>query len=253
MVGSFKTLAPDSTIHLMTPYPQPISPQVQQAYYNASVFFDDGRLSPFPSTVEAALFIYDNQGVAGATINEILQEIFFVDLAAPVVLGPPAPAPPPPILTAEGDFYPHTPGQGNFGFDLDFDLEAGILDADVVLHITIDVKPGNADNIVNMKNDSGVVAVSIPTTEKFDAIVELDPDTVVAVLIGTDGEVINEVAPERFVIGNNEVTYKFSVRALVDGPNAPLTTTTTILTLRGETFDGMGVQGSDSVTIVPKK
>jgi hypothetical protein len=226
---------------------------VQQAYFNASPFFDGGGLSQFPSTVEVALFIFDNQGLAGASINEILQEIFFVDLAAPVVLGPPAPAPPPPILTAEGDFYPHTPGEGQFGFDLDFDLEAGVLDADVVLHIIIDVKPGNADNIVNLKSDSGVVAVSIPTTDSFDAIVELDPDTVVAVLIGTDGEVINEVTPDRFVIGNNEVTYKFSVRDLVDGPNAPLTTTTTILTLRGETFDGMGVQGSDSVTIVPKK
>ncbi|HKS15873.1 MAG TPA: hypothetical protein VJU16_01020, partial [Planctomycetota bacterium] len=69
MVGCFKTLAPDSTIHMMTPYQQGISTQVQHAFFNASPFFEGG-LSPFPSTVEVALFIYDRQGDAGATINE---------------------------------------------------------------------------------------------------------------------------------------------------------------------------------------
>src|SRR5262245_21837196 len=91
IVGSFKRLEPDSTVHLMTPYPQPISAKVQQAYYNASPLFDIGGLSEFPTTVQVALFIYDNQGTAGASINDILQEIFFVDLTAPVTLDAPGP------------------------------------------------------------------------------------------------------------------------------------------------------------------
>ena len=258
MVGSFKTLAPDSAIHLMTPYPQPISPQVQKAFFNASVFLETGALSPFPSTVEVALFIYDNQGDAGASINSILQEIFFVDLAAPVVLEPPPPAPAPPILSGGGVFFPHTPGQGIFGFDLDLDLEAGVLLADVCFNIEIDVKPGNSSNNVNVKDDNGVLSIAVLTTPSFNAPSELDPGTVVAVLIGTDGEVVKEVGPLSFVVhdangnGSKDVTYKFSMPALVNGPNAPLTTTTTIITLRGETFDGMCVQGSDFIKIVPK-
>src|SRR5262245_49882134 len=130
MVGGFKTLAPDSAIHLMTPYPQPISPQVQQAYFNASVFFENGVLGAFPTTVEVALFIFDNQGGAGATINDILRQIFFVDLAAPVVLAPPPPAPAPPILSGGGIFFPPTPGDRPFSFDPNPHPAAGRPDTD---------------------------------------------------------------------------------------------------------------------------
>lgn len=253
IVGSFKTLEPDSSIHLMTPYSNLISPHVQQAYFNASPFFE-GALSPFPSTVEVALFIYDNQGAAGASINEILQEIFHVDLAVPVVLE----SPQPPIVTAEGVLVPHTPGDGVFGFDVDLDLENGLLDADVCLNIEIDVKPGNSNNSINAKSDNGVVWIAVLTTADFDAVNELDPGTVVAVLIGTDGEVVNEVGALYYDIkdvdgdGDDDFTFKFSVTALVDGPNAPLTTTSTMIFIRGETAEGMCVQGSDNVTIIPK-
>jgi hypothetical protein len=255
IVGSFKTLAPDSTIHLMTPYTQGISAAVQKAFFNASAFIEGSTLSPFPSTVEVALFIYDNQGDAGAPINDILQEIFHVDAAAPVVLE----SPKPPIVTAEGDLVPHTPAEGTFGFDLDLDLEEGVLDADVVLFVDIDVKPDSNNNTVNVKSDKGVLPIAVMTTDDFDAVNELDPSTVVAVLIGTDGEIVNVVEAERFDIedvdndGDDDVTFKFSVPALVDGDNAPLTTTTTLIFFRGETTEGMGVQGSDTVKIVPQK
>ena len=257
MVGGFKTLEPDSTIHLMTPYPQPISPNVQKAYFNASVFFENGVLGTFPTTVKVALFIFDNQGDAGASINDILQQIFFVDLAAPVVLQPPPPPPSPPILTGGGIFFPHTPGDGPFSFDLDLDLEDGVLDADVCFKIAIDVKPGSSQNIVNVKDDSGVLSITVLTTGSFDAFFELDPDTVVAVLIGTDGEVVREVGADRFMVhdvdgdGDKDITYKFSMKDLTNGPNAPLSTTKTTLTLRGETFEGMCVEGSDVITVVP--
>jgi hypothetical protein len=257
MVGSFKTLAPDSAIHLMTAYPDPISPQVQEAYFNASVFLETGGLSAFPTTVELALFIFDNQGGAGASINSILQEIFFVNLAAPVILQPPPPAPAPPILTGEGDFFPHTPGDALFGFNLELDLETGILGADVCFGVAIDVKPGNSANVVNVKDDNGVLSIAILTTDSFDAFFELDPDTVVAVLMGTDGEVVSEVGQIQLVRhdvdadGDKDLVFKFSMTALVDGPNAPLTTTSTTITLRGETVGGMCVQGSDTITVVP--
>ena len=79
----------------------------------------------------------------------------------------------------------------------------------------------------------------------------------VAVLIGTDGEVVKEVVADRFTRtdvngdGIKDVTYKFSMSALVNGPNAPLTPTSTFIILRGETFGGMCVQGSDVIKIVP--
>ena len=255
IVGSFKTLAPDLNIHLMTPYPQPISASVQQAYFNASVFFDNGALSRFPTTVEVALFIFDNQGSAGASIDDILVEIFHVEPVTPVVLKPTTGGT---VVTGEGDLFPHTPGDGEYGFDVDLDPEEGHLDADVCLNVLIDVKPDSNNNTVNVKNDNGVLPIAVLTTDDFDAVNELDPDTVFAVLIGTDGEVVNEVAAERYAIedvdgdGDDDVTFKFSVTALVDGPNAPLTTTTTTIFFRGETLEGMCVQGSDSVKIVPK-
>src|SRR5262245_25283414 len=80
IVGSFRTLAPDDTVHMMTPYPGIIAPQVQQAFFNASAFFgDEGALSPFPSTVELALFVYDHQLGAGAGFNEIMTGLFAAD------------------------------------------------------------------------------------------------------------------------------------------------------------------------------
>ena len=252
MVGSFRTIGPDALVHLMTPYALPISRAVQEAYFNASVFFENGQLSPFPSTVEVALFIFDNQGTAGAAFNDILQEIFFVDLGFPVVLGPPPPAPAPPILTGEGDFFPHTPGEGLFGFDIDFNFAEGSLDADIALKIDIDVKPGNAQNILNVKDDKGVVTVAVLSGDGFDAILELDPDTVVAVVIDADGEVITEVPGVRFQTGDGAITFKFSMKNLGTGPNAVITATSTTLTLRGQTYDGMTVQGSDFLKIVPK-
>ena len=256
MVGSFKTLAPDSTIHLMTPYTNLISASVQKAYFNASVFFDDLRagLGTYPSTVEVALFIFDHQGDAGASINDIMQQVFHVDFVKPVVVVSPTP----PLGSAEGVLFPHTPGEGQFGFDLDLDIEEGILDADVCLDVVIDVKPDSSNNTVNV-GKNGVLPIAVMTTDDFDAVNELDPDTVTAVLIGTDGEVVNVVQPDRFDIedvdgdGDDDVTYKFSVPALIDGSNAPLTKTTTSITFRGETFDGMCIQGTDKVTIVPPK
>jgi len=255
MVGSFKTLAPDNAIHLMTPYADPISASVQQAYFNASAFIEGSTLSPFPSTVEFALFIYDHQGAAGASMNQILQEVFHVNVDAAVVLE----SPKPPIVTAEGVLIPHTPGEDQFGFDLDLDLEEGILDADVCLNIKIDVKPGSSNNSVNVNSDNGVLPIAVLTTDDFDAVTELDPSTVIAVLIGTDGEVVNEVGALRYDVedvdgdGDDDVTFKFSVPALVDGPNAPLKTTTTVITFRGDTVEGMCVQGSDAVKVVPPK
>jgi len=254
MAGSFKTLAPDNAIHMMTPYSDPISASVQQAYFNASAFIQGSTLSPFPTTVEFALFIYDHQGAAGASADAILQEVFHVNVDAAVVLE----SPKPPIVTAEGVLVPHTPGEDQFGFDLDLDLVNGVLDADVCLNIKIDVKPGSSNNSINVKSDNGVLPIAVLTTDDFDAVTELDPSTVIAVLIGTDGEVVNEVEALRYDVedvdndGDDDVTFKFSVPALVDGPNAPLTTTTTTIFFRGETLEGMCVQGSDSVKIVPK-
>jgi hypothetical protein len=103
----------------------------------------------------------------------------------------------------------------------------------------------------------GVLTVDVPSTAQFDAVHELDPATVVAVVFDENGQVVSgsEVAGVRSDVkdhgANQRVSFQFSVPDLVAGAHAPLTAFSASLSFRGRTFDGMCVEGSDTVRIVP--
>jgi hypothetical protein len=251
IVGSFKTLSPSNQIHLMTPYEGSIDSTVQTAYFNASVYFEQG-LSPFANTVQTALFIYDHQRGAGATMNAILQGIFHVDADRPVLLDCPFA-----VCTAEGELFPHEPGDGVYGFDMDFDPDEGTLDTDICFGIDADIKPDDSTNRVQIR-EHGELPMAILTTDDFDAENELDPESFVAVLVGDDGELVTTVAASDYAYedvdgdGDTDVTFKFRFDELIAGDDPVLTSSTTRIAFRGETFDGMCVQAADDVTIVTR-
>jgi hypothetical protein len=252
IVGSFKTLAPDSAIHMMTPYPGEIVARVQEAWFNASPFLDDaGALPPFPTTVEIALFVYDHQGDAGATVQEVLNVVFGTVSGSPVVE----------IICespceAEGVIFPHDPFEdGLFEFSLHFDHEEGTISLEHCLPVAIDLKPSASNNKVNGRSDKGVVPIAFLTTDAFDAVEELDRDTVAVVVL--DGhEVLNSVAPEKVTLqdvdgdGDDDVLFHFNVQDLTAGDDPALTEDTETLFVMGFTHDGLCVLGEDPVEYI---
>ena len=79
ILGSFCTFQEE--IHMVTPDPGPILPEVQAAFFRASALFDQIE-SEYPTTVELACFIHENQGDAGADINDILACLLYTSDAA---------------------------------------------------------------------------------------------------------------------------------------------------------------------------
>ena len=251
IVGSLKLLAPDNSIHMITPYPGSISASVQEAWFNASVWLEGTtELPQFPTTVQVALFVYDHQGTAGASVQSILQAVFgTVSGSPPVTLTVNGS-----LCRGEGVLFPHDPLEDPlFNFSFVIDLDDGSISVDVCLPVSVDVKPTATNNRVNGSSDHGVVPIAILATEDFDAADELDPDTVNVVVLDENGDVISSVAPDRATIedvnddGLDDVLFHFSVPDLTAGSDPALTSSTTTLNLRGETFDGLCVEGSDSV------
>ena len=253
IVGSFKTIGPSGAIHLMTPYPGAIESRVQRAWFNASVFLDDADALPqFATTVQVALFVYDNQGAAGASVQEILDVVFgTVESSPPVTLACTT------VCTSEGGIFPHDDDADvQFAFSLVFDDVDGSVFVDVCLPDVADLKPGNGQNRVNAKKDNVVVPIAILTTDDFDAAGELDPDTVNVVVYDADGNVVSSIAPDHYAIedvdddGDDDVVFHFSVADLRAGDHPALATSIDTIHLLGETTAGMCVFGQDSVSYV---
>jgi hypothetical protein len=253
IVGSFKTLDPDATIHVMTPYPDVIPAHVQEAFFNASPFLEDFiAATPFPTTVQIAQFIVDNQGdmEVDATLDEVLDGMFSTESSnLQLVCESPC--------EAEGVLFPHDPDAEPLNnFHSLFDPENGIVDVDVCLPIAIDIKPNATNNPVNL-GSNGLLPVAVLTTDDFDAENELDPSTMFAVLLDEHGMVVGDGVPvDRWSYqdvdgdGDTDVMLKFSTPDLVEGDDAPLNEDSTSLEFVGETFNGMCVEGSDAVLIV---
>jgi hypothetical protein len=254
IVGSFRTQDPDDTIHMMTPYPGVISPQVQQAFFNASAFFDDPEALPkYPTTVQMALFVYDHQSEAGASIPDILDAMFVADPPPGLVLAGASPS------EGEGTIFPHHPdADGLFEFHSTFDAEAGTVDVSICLPIPVDIKPGNSQNPVNAGAE-GVVPIAVLTTDDFDAVAELDPSKFAAVRLDGHDNVVKSVPALRWTLtdvdgdGRRDILFMFSVPAMTAGANAPLSTASTTVHFRGETKSGMCVDGADHVRFVPAR
>ncbi len=253
ILGSFKTLDPDATIHMMTPYPDTIPAHVQEAFFNASPSLEDFLTEvPFPSTVQLAQFVVDNQGdtTTTASLDEVLDGMFSTESAnLELICHSPC--------EAEGVLFPHDPDEDPLNtFHSLFDPEAGIVDVEVCIPAAVDVKPDASNNPVNL-SANGFLPVAVLTTDEFDAENELDPSTMVAVLLDDHGQAVGDgVAVARWSYtdvdgdGDTDVMLKFSVPALVSGDDAPLNEDSTSLAFRGETSEGRCVEGSDAVLVV---
>ena len=253
ILGSFKTLDPDDTIHMMTPYPGGVTSAAELAFFNASVFFDDleGGLSLFPTTLEAALFVYDHQGAdTGATLQEIVDTMFDVPTGSPLEMVCHSPC------EAEGTLFPHSGDDDGNPFFSVFD-PTGTVNLAICVPVDVDIKPDTTLNSINVGHN-GDLPVAVLTTDDFNAVDELDPETFVAVLREEDGHLVagSEVYADHWAEedvdddGDLDVILHFSVPDLVAGDDAPLNEDSEVMDFLGLTYDGQCVVGSDSVRTV---
>jgi len=109
-----------------------------------------------------------------------------------------------------------------------------------VLPITIDIKPGSDPNSINLKS-KGVVPVAVLTTDDFDAST-VDPDTVEF----AGAEPVRWTMEDVDGDGDTDMLFHFKTQDLnLDGDSIEA-----ILT--GKTTDGISIEGTDTVNIIPK-
>jgi hypothetical protein len=114
-----------------------------------------------------------------------------------------------------------------------------------VVNVNIDIKPGSADNPINLRSN-GTTPAAILSSETFDAAT-IDPTTVT--LAGAPVKLRNNGTPMASLEdvngdGRPDLVLHFVTRRLQLGQND------TQATLEGETFGGIEIQGTDSVRIV---
>ncbi|MBA7552547.1 hypothetical protein ES705_45115 [subsurface metagenome] len=109
------------------------------------------------------------------------------------------------------------------------------------IEVEIDIKPGSDPNSINLKS-KGVVPVAVLTTDHFDAST-VDPDTVE----------FADASPVRWTMedvdgdGDFDILFHFKTQEL------DLNKDSIEAILVGETYDGIPIEGTDTVNIVPKK
>lgn len=107
------------------------------------------------------------------------------------------------------------------------------------IEVSIDIKPGSYPNSINLES-RGVVPVAVLTTDEFDAST-VDPVTVL----------FAGAAPLRWATedvdydGDLDLIFHFKTQEL------DLDMYSTEATLTGQTFDGIPIEGTDTVNIVP--
>ncbi|MEK6262239.1 MAG: hypothetical protein AABP62_26880 [Planctomycetota bacterium] len=125
--------------------------------------------------------------------------------------------------------------------------------------VTIDVepkpgkKPKSGKNKINLKSQKEV-SVAILTTAEFDAS-EVDEYTILfgdPTLTTTGGEWVRPIRMKIVDVdrdGDDDVLLVFKTQELVS--NGALNQYSELVLLKGETFDGVAIVGTDAVTIVP--
>jgi len=114
--------------------------------------------------------------------------------------------------------------------------------------IDIDIKPDSSSNRINCRNENQVIAVAILSTPDFDAM-SVDPATVSfegATEIHVNKETGESVLHTKDVDGDGNMDLVFHFRL----GSTSLTCGSTEGTLVGETFEGQGITGTDSVRMV---
>jgi predicted outer membrane repeat protein len=111
-----------------------------------------------------------------------------------------------------------------------------------VIQVEIDIKPGCAENKINLKS-WGVLEVAVKTTKDFDAR-SIDPRTVVFAGATPVGRLCYDIDRDR----DKDVIFFFMIHKLVG-----LNENSTEATLTGMTKDGKPFEGTGTVTIIKPK
>ncbi len=239
LLGSFAT-SDLSGVHMMTPAPGEIPPEVQRAVFDASNGGDIDALlatNPFPTTEEIA-------DVVAARLPEgyvIPRDQLYFHLFGAVTTLSAGDG----TAEGEGEMFPHTPtDEGSFHFSFHFDKD-GNFAADVCMRIVIDIHPGSTTNPVNIKSKTGDLPVAILSSAKFDAR-RADATSLAIGGVAVDHYALEDVDRD----GDLDLVGHWSVPALVAA--GAITSTTTSLTVDGEFVAGGCFLGTDSVSITKK-
>jgi murein tripeptide amidase MpaA len=126
--------------------------------------------------------------------------------------------------------------------DADSDGHGDVCDADLLISVKIDIKPGSDPNSVNPRN-KGVIPVAILTTDTFDATT-VDPLTVQ--FAPNSAVEAHGRGHDEDVDGDGDVDLVLHFNTQDTG----IACGDTSASLSGMTFDGQSIEGSDSITTV---
>jgi hypothetical protein len=112
----------------------------------------------------------------------------------------------------------------------------------VAVAITVDIKPGGFPNSINVKS-KGVIPVAILTTNSFDATA-VDPNTVRFGRNGTEAQPVHFALADADGDGDRDLILHFRTE------DTGLQCGDTLASVRGQTFSGAAIEGSDSVRTV---
>ena len=270
LFGAVDTTGPNS-IHLMTPDPAPVPPQVQEAIFFADpdLFALDPADPAYPNTtVELANFIFLHQAppdfspfLPPATLQEILDYLF---LSADTLECS--------QCNVEGSLFPHDPETDDplFAYTLTFD-ENGSVTAEGCTLVTTTVFPdeGGEDDPIELGGES-VTLVQIlssrgsrpdgqggfETVTFFDPS-GIDPDTVTLQAhkdhdaTGQDWVGASPIDSLLYDVngdGVDDLLLFFVGEDLGDPDLGGMTADTTEVEVHGDTFDGVCIFGTDAVT-----
>jgi hypothetical protein len=129
--------------------------------------------------------------------------------------------------------------------------------ANMEIAVSVDIKPGSCPNSLNV-GSRGVLPVAIVGTADFDATT-VDPVTValdgVPPLRWSLEDVATPFAGDPFSChdfegdGQFDLSFKFNTQEIAGVIGAACSGDEIVLTLTGETFDGVPIEGEDAVVI----
>jgi hypothetical protein len=117
-----------------------------------------------------------------------------------------------------------------------------------IVEVTMDIKPGSDPNSINLKS-KGRIPVAILSAEDFDAPNEVDQDSLTFGATG-DEESLAFCSPSPEDVNNDSYD---DLVCHFDTQSAEFECSDECGYLKGQTGDGVPIEGGDSVRIVPCK
>ena len=117
-----------------------------------------------------------------------------------------------------------------------------------VLEVPIDIQPGSADNVINVRS-MGIVTVAILSTGEFDAAT-VDPATVLLA-----GAPVQRTPSGALECRQEDVNADAGIDLVckIDKTALQLGAGDTVATLEAATFDGLHIHGQDSVRVIARQ